>query len=119
LGDPNAGPDDDAVLRAGMQYSTSASVQATQQLFNKSVFTGIKAAKVSEEFYRNNIQRTEEEVIQQVSTLFYQVASLQAQREVLLSNLEQTNKNLNITRERFENGLARKLDVDRLKVNAT
>lgn len=119
LGDPNAGPDDYAVLRAGMKYSTSASAQATQQLFNKSVFTGIKAAKVSEAFYRNNIQRTEEEVIQQVSTLFYQLASLQAQREVLLSNLEQTNKNLNITRERFENGLARKLDVDRLKVSAT
>ncbi|MBT1705724.1 TolC family protein [Chryseosolibacter indicus] len=119
LGDPNASPDDYIVLRAGMQYSTSVTAQATQQLFNQSVLTGIKAAKASEEFYRNNIVRTEEEVIQQTSTLFYQVASLQAQREVLQSNFDQTNKNLKITSERYENGIARKLDVDRLKVSLT
>lgn len=119
LGDPNAGPDDYLVLRAGMQYSASATASATQQLFNKSVFTGIKAAKVSEDFYEQNIARTEEEVIQQVATLFYRAASLQAQRAVLETNLEETNKNLRITTERYENGLARKLDVDRLKVNVT
>ena len=119
LGDPNAGPDDYLVLRAGMQYSASATAQATQQLFNKSVFTGIKAARVSEDFYRLNIARTEEEVIQQVASLFYRVASLQAQRTVLETKLVETNKNLRITNDRFENGLARKLDVDRLKVNVT
>src|SRR5690606_13723966 len=36
LGDPSAGPDEYVVLRAGMQYSTSVTAQATQQLFNKS-----------------------------------------------------------------------------------
>lgn len=117
--DPNAGADEYAVIRAGMQYSTTVNAQATQQLFNKSVFTGIKAAKVSEDFYNHNIARTEEEVIQQVSTLFYQVASLKAQRIVLATTLEETGKNLRITSERFANGLARKVDVDRLKVNVT
>jgi outer membrane protein TolC len=115
--DPTAGPDEYTVLRAGMQYGLSTTATASQQLFNKSLFTGIKAAKASEEFYSSNIARTEEEVILQTSNLFYQAASLRAQREVLQSNLEQTNKNLKITSERFENGLARKLDVDRLKVN--
>lgn len=119
LGDPNAGPDEYAVLRAGMQYSTSITAQATQQLFNKSVFTGIKAAKVSEDFYRQNIERTEEEVISQVARLFYQSSSLKAQRLVLESTLEQTQKNLRITTDRFEAGLARKVDVDRLKVSVT
>lgn len=119
LADPNAGSEDYLILRAGMQYSASVQAQATQQLFNQSVFTGIKAAKVSEEFYRHNIVRTEEEVIQQVSTLFYQVASLQAQRAVIESTLAQTQKNLDITAQRFANGLARKVDVDRLKVNVT
>ncbi|HEX6223672.1 MAG TPA: TolC family protein [Chryseolinea sp.] len=117
--DPNAGPDDYAVLRAGMQYSTSVSAQASQQLFNKSVLTGIKAAKVSEDYYSYNIQRTEEQVIQQVATLFYQAASLQAQRTVLEGTLAQTEKNLAITRDRYQNGVARKLDVDRINVNVT
>ena len=91
----------------------------TQQLFNKSVLTGIKAAKVSEDYYNYNIARTEEEVIQQVATLFYQAASLQAQRHVLETTLSQTQKNLAITTDRYQNGVARKVDVDRINVNLT
>ena len=117
--DPTAGPNDYAVVRAGMQYSTSVSAQANQQLFNKSVLTGIKAAKVSEDYYSYNIARTEEEVIQQVATLFYQAASLQAQRHVLETTLSQTQKNLAITTDRYQNGVARKVDVDRINVNLT
>ncbi len=117
IADPSSDPDDYIVLRAGMQYGLSTTAQATQQIFNKSVLTGIKAAKASEEFYRNSIFRTEEEVILQTSNLFYQAASLEAQRKVIESNLDQTDRNLKITGDRFENGLARKLDVDRLKVN--
>ncbi len=117
--DPAAGPDEYMVLRAGMQYGLSTTASVNQQIFNKSAFTGIQAAKASEEFYSNSIARTEEEVILQTSNLFYQAASLKEQTEVLRSNLEQTIKNLNITNQRFENGLARKLDVDRLKVNVT
>jgi outer membrane protein len=119
LGDPTASPNDYRVLRAGMQYTATATAQASQQLYNKSVVTGIKAAKVSNEFYEQNIVRTEEEVILQVSSLFYQAASFQAQRIVLERNLDETNKSLEITNDRFQNGIARKLDVDRLKVNVT
>lgn len=115
--DPTASSDEFMVLRAGMQYGLSTTASATQQLYNKSLMTGIKAAKASEEYYRNNIVRTEEEVILHTSNLFYQAASLQAQREVIQSNLDQTNQNLKITNDKFENGLARKLDVDRLKVS--
>jgi outer membrane protein TolC len=119
LGDPSAGPDDYIVLRGGLQYTTSVNVQATQQLFNQSLFTGIKAAKVSEEFYRQNQERTEEEVIYQVALIFYQAASVKAQRVVLESNLVELSKSLNVTTDRFKNGLSRKLDVDRLSVSVT
>lgn len=117
--DPNAGADEYLVLRAGMQYGLTTSAQATQQIFNNSVLTGIKAAKTSEQFYRYNIVRTEEEVILQTSNLYYQAASLKAQQIVLKTSLDETTRNLKITTERFENGLARKLDIDRLKVSAT
>lgn len=49
LGNPNASPDDYIVLSPGLPYSTSINVQANQQLFNQSLFTGIKAAKVGED----------------------------------------------------------------------
>lgn len=119
LGDPNASPDDYIVLRGGLQYGTSINVQANQQIFNQSLFTGIRAAKVSEDFYRLNRERVEEETIYQVASLFYRVATLKTQQTVLETNQEELQKSLSITKDRFNNGLARKLDVDRLQVTLT
>lgn len=119
LGDPNASPDDYIVLRGGLQYSTSINVQANQQLFNQSLFTGIKAAKVGEDFYKFNRERIEEETIYQVASLFYRVATLKTQQTVLETNQEELQKSLAITNDRFNNGLARKLDVNRLQIGVT
>ena len=109
----------DQVIRAGQQFNTSVAGEVTQQVFNQSVITGIRAAKVSEEYYNQNIQRTEEEVIHQTASLFYKAASVQAQRQALLENIRDVEKNLRIADERFKNGLTRKVDVDRLRVNLT
>lgn len=119
IGDPNAGPDEYIVLRGGLKYGSSINIQASQQLFNQSLFTGIKAAKVSEDFYQQNEERIEEEVIHQVALIFYQAASVKAQQTVLESNLVELSKSLDLTTDRFKNGLARKLDVDRLSVSIT
>ncbi|MBL7842753.1 MAG: TolC family protein [Cyclobacteriaceae bacterium] len=119
LGDPNAGPDDYIVLRGGLQYTASINVQANQQIFNQSLFTGIKAARVSEDYYRLNRERIEEETIYQVASLFYRVAALKTQQIVLETNQEELQKSLTITNDRFNNGLARKLDADRLRVSLT
>ncbi|MBK8293204.1 MAG: TolC family protein [Flammeovirgaceae bacterium] len=119
LGNPNAGPDDYIVLRGGLQYATSINVQANQQLFNQSLFTGIKAAKVGEDYYTFNRERIEEETIHQVASLFYRVATLKTQQIVLETNLVELQKSLAITTDRFNNGLARKLDVDRLRIAIT
>jgi outer membrane protein len=119
LGNPNAGPNDYVVIRGGLQYSTSINLQANQQLFNQSLFTGIKAAKVSEDYYRLNRERIEEETIYQVASLFYRVAALKTQQVVLETNKGELKKSLTITIDRFNNGLARKLDADRLQVSLT
>ncbi|MBL7878097.1 MAG: TolC family protein [Cyclobacteriaceae bacterium] len=119
LGDPNAGPDDYIVLRGGLKYATSINVQANQQIFNQSLFTGIKAARVGEDYYRFNRERIEEETIYQVASLFYRVATLKTQQIVLETNQEELQKSLAITNDRFNNGLARKLDVDRLRIGVT
>src|SRR5690349_21351194 len=45
----------DQVIKMGAQYNTNIGAEASQQLFNQSVFTGIRAAKVSEEYYNQNL----------------------------------------------------------------
>src|SRR5690606_12556103 len=39
-------------VEAGQTWNAMSQVQLNQQLFNQQVFTGLKAAKSSEEFYR-------------------------------------------------------------------
>jgi len=108
-----------SVLKAGLQYGTSISAEAQQQLFNQSVFTGIKAAKVSEEYYAQNLERVEEEIIQQTATQFLQAVSVEAKKVALESSLKEIAQNLKIAEQRYSLGLGRKVDVDRLRVNYT
>src|SRR5690606_2914055 len=62
---------------------------------------------------------TEEQVIEQVASNYYQVLVNREQLSVIDTNL----KNVNIIREivsnQYDNGLAKKIDVDRIRVNIT
>ena len=51
-------------LRFGQKWNSNAGVQLSQQLFNQTVFTGLQAARSSEEFYNLTAQLTEEQIIE-------------------------------------------------------
>ena len=57
----------------GQTWSSLAGILITQNLFDQSVFTGLKAAKSTREFYQINQQLTEEQVIERVANNYYQV----------------------------------------------
>ncbi len=104
-------------VKAGQTWNAMTQVQLSQQLFNQQVFTGLKAAKSSEEFYRLSAQLSEENLIQQVATNYYQVIISREQLQVIDANIariEQLEKTVN---NQFEVGLAKKIDLDRIRVN--
>lgn len=100
----------------GQDWSSNAVASFSQNLFNQSVFTGLKAAKSTREFYQINQLLTEEQLIEKVSSSYYQVYVYQQKLKIAESNLESTNKVKNIINGQFENGLARKIDLDRISV---
>ena len=57
----------------GQKWNSIAGVSLNQALFDQSVFTGLKAAKSTREFYQINAQLTEEQVIERVANAYYQV----------------------------------------------
>src|SRR5690554_1444413 len=61
-------PGEFIAIEAGQTWNAMSQVQFNQQIFNQQVFTGLKAAKSSEEFYRLSAQLSEENLIQQVAT---------------------------------------------------
>jgi len=100
----------------GQTWSSIAGVSLTQNLFDESVITGLKAAKSTREFYQINNQLTEEEIIEIVASNYYMVYVQREQLKVLDSNYVNTSKVKNVIEGQFENGLARKIDLDRILV---
>ena len=100
----------------GQKWSSVAGVSLNQALFDQSVFIGLKAAKSTREFYQLNAQLTEEQIIERVSNAYYQVYVYREKLSVIESNMLNTNKVKGIIKGQFDNGLAKKIDLDRISV---
>jgi outer membrane protein len=100
----------------GQKWSSVAGLSLTQTLFDQSVFTGLKAARTTREFYQINQQLTEEQVIERVANNYYQVYVQRQNLNVLDSTYINTTKVKNIIKGQFDNGLAKRIDLDRILV---
>ncbi len=100
----------------GQKWVSTAGVSLTQALFDQTVFTGLKAAKSTREFYQINEQLTEEQVIERVANNYYQVYVQRQKLTVIDSTYKNTTKVRNIIKGQFDNGLAKKIDLDRILV---
>lgn len=106
-------------LKFGQKWNSNAGVQLSQQLFNQQVFTGLQAAKSSEEYYNLVSQLTEEQIIELVANNYYQVLVNRQQLNVIDTNIKNVKVVEKIVGNQYKNGLARKIDVDRINVNLT
>jgi outer membrane protein len=103
----------------GQKWTSGAGISLNQALYDQSVFIGLKAAKSTREFYQINAQLTEEQVIEKVATAYYQVYVTRQNLAVLDNNLKNTNKVKDIIKGQFDNGLAKKIDLDRTSVRVS
>lgn len=101
----------------GREWVATGGVSLQQALFDMSVFTGLKAAKSTREFYLINANLTDEGVIEKVASMYYQVLVAQEQLAVADSNLVMTKKIRDVIKGQYDNGLAKKVDLDRMSVN--
>jgi len=100
----------------GQKWSSVGGVTLTQNIFDQAVFTGLKAARTTREFYQINQQLTEEQVIERVANNYYQVFVQRQKLSVIDSNFVNTTKVKEIIKGQFDNGLAKKIDLDRITV---
>ncbi|RED25156.1 outer membrane protein TolC [Flavobacterium cutihirudinis] len=100
----------------GQKWTSGAGVNLTQALFDQSVFTGLRAAKSTREFYQINDQLTEEQVIERVANNYYSVYVQRERIKLLDSTYVNTTKVHDIVKGQYDNGLAKKIDLDRIVV---
>ncbi|SNR23837.1 TolC family protein [Flavobacterium sp. ov086] len=100
----------------GQKWTSGAGLSLTQAIFDQSVFTGLRAARSTREFYQINDQLTEENVIERVANNYYSVYVQRERLTLLDSNYVNTTKVRDIVKGQFDNGLAKKIDLDRIIV---
>ena len=98
-------------------YTGNATLTGSQLLFDGTYLIGLKAAKTYTELSRKTTVQSEIEVAEQVAKAYYGVLVNHERMELLNQNLVRLDTLLNQTRIMFENGVAEKLDVDRLRVS--
>ncbi|OKL41029.1 TolC family protein [Pontibacter flavimaris] len=97
-------------------YTSNAVISASQLLFDGSYLIGLKAAKTYTELSRKTTAQNEIEVAEQVSKAYYSVLVSGERMALLEQNVIRLDTVLFQTQVMFENGVAEKLDVDRLRV---
>lgn len=107
------------VIQFGVKYNAAAGAELNQELFNKKVFTGLQAARKGEEYYKMQTVQTTENVIYSVSQVYYALLVTQEKVKVVNSNIDKLTQLVNTTQSQYANGLAKKIDLDRIRVNLT
>jgi outer membrane protein TolC len=105
-------------VRFGTKYSASLSGEVTQSIINPSLWIGLKAAKSSRKLYQQTTQQVSEQTAYGIANAYYQSIVVQKQLQLLQSNLASTQRILATTELQFKNGVAKKVDLSRLRVNA-
>lgn len=103
----------------GQPWTSSAVVTLNQAIFDQRVFTGLKAAKSTREFYVLNAQLSNEQIIENVATAYYQVFVQEENLKTLNVSYTNTEKVRNVIKSLVENGLAKGIDLDRTNVQLT
>ena len=115
----NPNPNETILVAFGQKWGANAGISLSQALFDKSVLTGMNAAKATREFYKLSAQLTEEQVIEQVATTYFQVLVQRQQVGVLDSTIRNTQRVQNVLEGQYKAGLAKKIDVDRIAVTVS
>ncbi|MDR0756975.1 MAG: TolC family protein [Tannerella sp.] len=101
----------------GVPWEADVSVQLSQVIFNPALFTGIKAARSAEELSRLKSQMTEEQLIYDVASVYYDMLDSEQQLKSISGNLRLQDSLYTKTELRVKEDLTREIDLNRIRVN--
>lgn len=101
----------------GTKYSMSGGIQVTQSIFDPQFFVALKTVKTNKKLSEQNQKKTQESVTYNISIGYYQSLIIQKQLNVLKATLDASEESLKSAELRFKNGMAKQIDVDKLRVS--
>jgi len=106
-------------VQFGTRYNATAALNATQTIFDQSQIYSMQITKQNTKVTELNTQKTKDQLVYDIATAYYSAQVTLTQKTLVEANLSKIDTLLKLTRIQFDNGFAKKLDVDRLLVNQT
>ena len=96
--------------------TSNLNLSVGQLLFSGSYIVGLQAAKLYKEFNVTNLQKTEQDIKEQVTKSYLLVLVSERSIEIISKNLELTREIFEKTKVMASVGVAEKLDVDQFEI---
>ena len=100
----------------GLPQQLQGYVDVNQKLFDPNLLGSSEAAKVNEKIAKENTALSKIDLVAAVKKAFYGVLVFREQLKLLDANITRTQKSLHDTKYQYKNGLAQKVDIDRIQV---
>ncbi len=103
-------------VKFGKQFNSNGQIQGQQTLYDQTYISSIQAARESNKIFKTQIIKSEEEVIYDIATVFYQLQITAEQKKLVEANLSRISELANVTKVSLDNGFSKQTDYNRLVV---
>lgn len=107
---------DNHTIFIGLPHQLHGFVDVNQTLFNPALLGSSSGARLQANLSKENTSLSKIDVVAGVMKAFYGVLVFREQLNLLSANITRTEKSLHDTKYQYKNGLAQKVDVDRIQV---
>jgi len=104
-------------VKMGTKHNVSGSVQLTQKIFDPTFGAALEASKISKQQSEQTLRKTNEQTAYNISGIYYQTLVIEKQKNSLRATLDASEKSLASTILKYQNGMAKKVDVDKIRVS--
>lgn len=100
-----------------LPYSANAGIQLQLPLYNQTLYTSMGVARIMDQLNRQGYEKAREELMMEISKLYYLGQTTNEQLEILKKNIGRLEELKNITEAFYDNGMAMDIDVKRVRIN--
>lgn len=100
-----------------LPYSANAGIQLQLPLYNQTLYTSMDVARIMDQLNRLGYEKAREELMMEISKLYYLGQTTYEQLEILKNNIGRLEELKNITEAFYDNGMAMDIDVKRVRIN--
>jgi outer membrane protein len=105
-------------VKMGTKYNVTGGLQLTQKIYDPTFGALLKADKILKQQSEQSLKQTTENVVYNVSMLYYQTLVIQKQTRSLEAAYKSSVALLESAELKLENGMANKIDVDKIRVSS-